>query len=819
MLRTSPLALAAFLVAPAVKAETDAVAPAGGGLPALSVHVDLDKNVVQANGTPIRFDEVVARLVTAARLKASVAPKGAPAATPGAAPAADVTAEAIAIGGGKSIVHVKVAPAGAEGLAWEALLAGGRTEPIFAGLTGYLGGDPGERTGRALRIVPNGDTSYVLVGDIREDVRICGQDLTLLDQQALYPSLELRPATAQRLTAEQQESSQPIVAIDAGQGAALALARLLVARGSSVPASRGAELTDGDPATVWSEQRPRMGQGEFVTMAAPKDVPIARMQMVVAPPVPDKDGAAPKTLYLVTGTETFEVTLPGDGWLKPGEAYEIPLPHPIRTSCVSLVLSDAYTRGLAHPDVSVAELVAYSEFDAPGATLDDVAKRLSSERGFAAAQVLERAGARALAAAERAYGGLDARGRALAVDVAASHDQCVEAAPLLVRGLCEASGEAPRKAREKLERCKGAATVLASTMRGDPASRACIAPTLAELARAEALEPIADAIAATADSEQATRATLRSAFAEALQSAPAGRLGAIVKNTHRGALARLEMMRAAGARVTESPAEADGAIAEVLEGSPPMRVRYLALGPLGELAHAGDHAAAARIAEAMARDAEWPVRARAAELGAGLPAAQPALVGAARDPEPRVREAALQALAVEPAPAAVDAARAVLRADGWAFVKAQALGVLAKAPSGAGVDGSLRDALQDASARVRLAALLATGLRHAGGLHEAVRERLDDANEDPEVRAAAARTLGAVCDTSAIDRLTALARGVGVPGTSEDEQQICMGALVGLAALHPADLRDRLAPLLSPKAPPAVRAAAQLALVARPLCR
>ena len=56
-----------------------------------------------------------------------------------------------------------------------------------------------------------------------------------------------------------------------------------------------------------------------------------------------------------------------------------------------------------HPDVSIAELIAYSEFDGPGVTLNDVAKNLSTERGIAAAQVLERAGDGALSAAEAAF--------------------------------------------------------------------------------------------------------------------------------------------------------------------------------------------------------------------------------------------------------------------------------------------------------------------------------------------------------------------------------------------------------------------------------
>jgi hypothetical protein len=86
------------------------------------------------------------------------------------------------------------------------------------------------------------------------------------------------------------------------------------------------------------------------------------------------------------------------------------------------------------------------------------------------------------------------------------------------------------------------------------------------------------------------------------------------------------------------------------------------------------------------------------------------------------------------------------------------------------------------------------------------------------VRAIAARALGAVCDASSVDRLTELARKLGVSGTSEDEQQIALGALVGLAAMQPADLRDRLAPLLKSEAAPQVRHAAEQAIAAHGTC-
>jgi len=807
------LTMSAFSVAGTARADTHATAPAGGGLPALDVKVDLAGGAVEANGArvPITLDE--------ARRP----------------PEKDVVVEAMAIGRGRHVVHVRVpeAEADAGGLAWEAIFVPGRAEPVFAGITGLVSGDPGERTGKAVQIVPAGDKSFVLVGDVREDLSICGQTTTLLDPLALYPAtMDLRPATVQRLSAEQREAAQPIVATDKGPHADPPLARLLVARGSSVPGSRGVELTDGDPRTVWTERRPGMGQGEFVVMAAPRDAPITRMQVVPSAPggggaaaaapstdrAGDHDAAAPRSFYLVTTDDTYRVTLPGDASLKPGESYEIAFPRPLQTSCVALVLDDAYTRGLPHPDVGVAELYAYSEFDAPGATLDDVAAKLSSPRGIAAAQVLERAGDPALAAVEKAYDRLDARGRALAIDVAASHEHCGEAAPLLARGLCEGEGEAPRKAREKLERCPAAAPVLAEKLRTDAASRACVAPTLAGIAPQQALEPIADAMAATPESDRDTRLVLRAAFGEALKSASPGRLASLLGDARRSAAARLEMMLAAKERVAEAAAQSEATIAELLRGSPVMRTRYLVLDPLGELAHVGDRDAAGRLAFSIDRDPDWPVRAHAAELSAGVPDAQDALVRATRDAAPRVREAALQSLAGSTSPPAVDAASSALSSDGWSFVKAQAIGVLARAPASKKVDEALGGALHDRSARVRGAALVALARQRASGYGAAIRERLDDKNEDADVRAAAARALGAVCDTSSADRLTELARTLGTPAASEDDQEIALGALVGLAALQPRDLRDRLAPLLGPHALPHVRAAARQALSARGAC-
>jgi HEAT repeat protein len=278
-------------------------------------------------------------------------------------------------------------------------------------------------------------------------------------------------------------------------------------------------------------------------------------------------------------------------------------------------------------------------------------------------------------------------------------------------------------------------------------------------------------------------------------------------------------MRASGLHVVEAQAASEATIGEVLQGAPPLRSRYLVLEPLAELARAGDKAAATRIADAIAHDADWPVRARAAELAPRLAEAQGALTGAARDPEPRVREAALSSLALAPSAEGVRAAGEVLASDGWSFVRAQAIAVLSAAgPSGL-VDDTLGGALGDPSPRVRGGAILAIGKRRASSWRDKVRDRLSDAAEDGDVRAEAAWALGALCDVGSADHLTKLARNLSAVDVTDDARQLGLAALIALAAMKPADLGDRLQPLLAKEAPADVRRAAEKAMSARGTCR
>ena len=130
---------------------------------------------------------------------------------------------------------------------------------------------------------------------------------------------------------------------------------MLVATGGSAPSP--AALTDGKLDTAWSEQRPGDGHGEFVTMRAPSELPIHSLVVTIAPGKPKPEGAAPRTFFVAMDDRLLQVTMPEDAWQKPEQAYDIPLPTPVRTTCVAVVLDEAYARGAAAPEVSIAELV------------------------------------------------------------------------------------------------------------------------------------------------------------------------------------------------------------------------------------------------------------------------------------------------------------------------------------------------------------------------------------------------------------------------------------------------------------------------------
>lgn len=666
----------------------------------------------------------------------------------------------IAIGEARRVVHVKVtAPSGT----WEAIVSGGESDPIFAGVTGYRDGEEGERTGQIVTVTDRDETTkFVLVGEVREDTRICGQATTPLSVRALDPrTMTLRGASLHRIEKKERDGATRITATPSA--AKPPLARLLAAAGSS--SGKGPLLTDGRPDSSWNEERTGDGHGEFATLRAPVETPLHSLLVTSA-----AKGEAPRTFFVATDTRLFHVTMPEDTAKKPGTTYEVPFPEPVKTACLSIVLDEAYDHDLAAPVVGLAEVAARTKLDVDGASLDDVVKELGGPRADEAAAVLRRGGDPALSAVAAAWPKLDAKARALSVDVAASAGTCDgPAMELLTRALTDREREVQRRASGRIERCgKNAIGSLAAAIRGaDEPTRAAAATLLASISSGAAWDPVSEQLGKGGPE---TRHALRAALAKA--TAPREKLARLLSRTDLTPDEKLDALRALGPRLAEVKPEAEAALAQVLAGPADLRTRYLALEPL---AHLGDRP---RLASFARTDPDWPVRARAIELSPGDAALKDALA----DPEPRVREAALRAH--------VGTSVHGLR-DEWSFVRvaaAEAMGATKEAPA------ALARALGDPSAKVRAAVVTALGASGARGQAKAIRERLDDLKEDVEVRALAARTLGQLCVQDAADRLTRLAI-LALHPVDEADERIGTAALDALAMLHPPDIAKRLAPL------------------------
>ncbi|MBS2012352.1 MAG: HEAT repeat domain-containing protein [Deltaproteobacteria bacterium] len=799
---TAGLSIAAWSAPAGAQGTPQKTVPASGGLDALDVKVDLEAGVVRTKKgaatkeTPIGID------------RSRIDPK-------------DVVIDVIGVGQGRSVAHVRIPDAQRKDLAFELLASGQSEAPIFAGLTGYTKGAEGDRSGNVVLVKEQNGAKFVLVAETREDTRICGQSSTLIGAQGISPAtMTLVGATLPRIDAKARASAVPIVAAARPTTASPPLGRVFTATGGSAPGS--AALTDGKVDSAWSETRSGDGHGEFVTMRVPTELPLHAIVVTVAPTAPKPTGAAPRTFFLAVDDQLFAVTMPENAWAFPARSYEIPLPKPVKTSCIALVLDEAYaqTDGARNPEVTVAELGALTKFDVDGAKLTDVAKALGTARGDEASALLQRAGDEGLAATAGELASLDPRGRARAVDVAAGAGVCNgPAMDLLVRALTDREAEVKRKALGRIERCgKAAGESLAAAVRAeDEATRAAAAPLLATVAPSVAIEPLAEQMG-RGSSE--TRRAVRGAFSRAAGNATRDKLLGLLTKKELTPIARLDLLRATGAKLTELRPESDRALATILESSPDMATRYLLAQPLAHLARAQDATSGelTRLAELVRRDPDWPVRAHAVELSAGIGPLVPAMIAAASDPEPRVREAALKALAKTGQPAAIPAAVDVLSRDDWTFVRLAAAEALGALPASDPSTASLAAALADASPRVRVAALAAFGNHRAVRQAEKIRERLDDVKEDPDVRAAAARTLGALCVQNASDRLTKLALLSRAP-VDEADERVGMAAIEALGALHPTDLEQRLAPLRAKEVRMPVRRAAERALHEPSACR
>ena len=731
-----------------------------------------------------------------------------------------VRAQVVSIGSGRRAIVVTVSSGSSGSQTFQAVvtapLAAGAPNVVFAGLVGFVNGQDGTRSGPMVQVSePEADGSrHVLVGEQNEGVSLCGRP-TILAPQLLSPQdLLLHAAKVQRLSVADRGQARSVkatrLADDEPSHAAHSVLTAIAA--SSAVDNAMQTLTDGNPETSWSENVGGSGKGEFVVMHAPPELPISGLELLIRPK--DKqvtDGAAPERLFIAGARDVVEVTLPEDAWKTPGARYHVSLSPPLQGSCLSLVLDSAFDPSKT-AKVTVSELSAVSELSESQLPALVAALAGGGQRAEATKALLVAGGAPAFTAVAQAFDGLDEGGRRVALDVL-DQAPCDISAPVYVTALTGKIDAHVRHAQGRLSRCgaAGGAALSAALAKADKTDKRLMPLLVTELTLTDPSQAVRAFMPLMDEKTMARRRLLRTALAQAARTdAAAKAVRAALADPATTPVALVDLLRALGELAPRYQPEASQALARLSASAPDFRARYLLLGPSSVLSAKSPEADAA-FRKSLASDPDPHVRAAALSLVLEPQRFQSELLKALDDADVRVREASVHALSV---PTAAFASRALsdrLAKDPWPLVRAAAADALSQQPPGAALDQPLTAALSDESALVRARSVRALGDRHVKSAASRIRDRLVDAEEWPEVRAEAARALGALCDAESADELLAFGKKLADPMASPDAQQIATGAIASLGRLAPANLSQMLAPLSGKKAPPQARRAAAAA--------
>ncbi len=778
-------------------------APPGTGQPALSVFAGKGGELVAA--------ACPAAPCSAAPVSLGVPPelRGKPART-----------ELVSIGEGRRAVVVSVDD---DARSFRAVVAAplGAGAPllVFSGLVGAITGEDGLRTGPMVQVseAEQDGVKRILVGEQHESISLCGRP-TILAPKLLNPKdLKLHAAKVQRLSVAERNGARSVKALRlADDEPSRATPGVLGALAASSAVGAPQALTDDDPETTWSENLGGTGRGEFVVMRAPPELTLAGLELVVRPRLGVVEQAAsPERFFIAGPREVVEVTLPEDGWKHPGARYFVPLSPGLRGDCLAVVLDTAFEQG-SSARVTLAELSVVSEFSAGELPALVAALAGGGQRAEAAKTLLSAGGPVAHQAVAKAFAGLDEGGRRVALQVIDRAD-CAVSAPVYVAALTHKSEAQARHAQSRLRRC-GPAGGQALAKALSAADQQRLPLLVSELSLTDPARAVGAFLPLMQEKTPTRRRLLRSALAQSArtpQAESAVRVALADPNTSEVAL--VDLLRALGELSPRFQPEAGAALARLQRSALSFRSRYLLLGPSQALSRVSPEANAF-FRRSLNLEPDPHVRASALGLVREPALFQAELLRALGDGEVRVREASARALASPKAGFAAPKLLERLEQDRWPLVRAAAADALALHPASEALDRPLVAALSDESQLVRTRSLRALGQHRAPGVAGRVRERLADADEWPEVRAEAARTLGALCDAESADVLAAFAKKLADPMASPEAQLIGTAAVQALGQLARPDLKEALASLTGKGAPPHVRRSVAAALAARVKC-
>ena len=683
--------------------------------------------------------------------------------------------------------------------AYEVVLAPGQPEALFAGETNPVD-DPNATTDRIVRKDLGDGKSLLLHSSAPPGGGVCG----LVGAPAAVRAWDGKKWASASLARIDAAARKRAVTLEATPAAASVARRYLhPAGGSDDTFGRG--LVDAEPRTAWTEARSGDGAGEYATFQIDKALAVTGFSLLVSPTVPGPGYAPPSSFFVLVEGAVYRIAPPS----RPGPLL-IELPAPVHTSCVSVVLDEATTTVPAPRTVGIAELGVLAALD--DQTPEALATRLGdSARADEALATLLGLGTELGPIWNKVYPALSPERRAR-VEAAMASRGCNEAAPIAVLALSDKDKDTRERAVHKLEQCRRESVPALTAALDDPdverareAGRilALLAPSVAQTELPSRL------------GREPTRTALWPALGKAFRSADAEQLRAALARA-KTAEARLDVVLAMGERGKETGDDARAVIVSAL-GAPALAMRFRAVEPAVRTHDA------ALVAKVLA-DPEASVRHRGLSIMTQLEDAAgfDAPAGAAlTDENPRVRGAAAEFFRAHPAGLAAAAPKLFPAADDpWPFVRMAALRAVGGAPAAVKQRAltTVKKRLEDSSFEVRRAALEAMAGMPAEWVREDILARLDDEHEALPVRSQAARTLGSVCSTEDLDRLTTLAQATLAPMAFELEREVGLAAIEALGAIHPADLGKRLAPLRGPKAPATLKGAADRALAAPSRC-
>ncbi|MBM4374148.1 MAG: hypothetical protein FJ095_03615 [Deltaproteobacteria bacterium] len=641
----------------------------------------------------------------------------------------------------------------------------------------------------------------------------CGRHVLSKSQRLDPRELAWRPAPTRTLAAA---AAPPVTPAFASRGGAASLdgPRLLVATvATSATADGPSGLTDGTLERGWAESADGLGEGEVVVMSSSSDVAIEGFELVVRGR--GEAGATPRTLLVYTDREAFHVTMPEDAGAQPeGTGYVVSLATPIRTECVALALEGAY--GARGDVVRIAEFRARTGLEREG--FEALVSRLDhgGDEARAAEVLLARSGSLAVGATMRGFDALGPAGRVRALDVIES-GSCAETARFVVERLVgrgrdarwDADGDESLDAlRERTQRCLADSSPILEDLllKGlDDRERGLAGRELASLVPASSLSVLPRAFDGASP---ALRARLRDAVHAASQNRRARLalegLFTPAASEGRSRVATLELLRALGDVALSVPGAAT-ATAELMRGAD-FRERYLLLQPAARFAGRGDPEALRFLEASVSREPSAEVRAQAARLARGVPSLKPALLRALGDASPRVREAALVALAGHVEGVEAPQVASLLRDDPWPFVRVAATAAFGTARLDESTASALVGALDDRTLAVRLGAVKALGAARVSSAADRVRAVASDGRLDTSLRAAALAALGRLCRQDDASLLYKLASRAVAPELGYD-RDLGVAALAALEELRPVDRAKELLPYVrDPRTPRELRA-------------